>query len=173
MRDPEELIPVGKIIDTHGIKGQLKVHSYSGNADSLGSARSVTLKSPGGVLTEFALKGFKPNVGKFIISLAGHDDINQVLPLLGYEICLKRGQLPDLDEDEYYWSDLIGLSVVTEDGTLLGKIADIFETGSNDVYVVRGGEREHLIPAIADVIKEIDPAGGKVVIAPLDGLLDL
>jgi|PlaIllAssembly_1097288.scaffolds.fasta_scaffold31722_2 16S rRNA processing protein RimM len=173
MRDPEELIPVGKIIDTHGIKGQLKVHSYSGNADSLGSARSVTLKSPSGVLTEFALKGFKPNVGKFIISLGGHDDINQVLPLLGYEICLKRGQLPDLDEDEYYWSDLIGLSVVTEDGTMLGKIADIFETGSNDVYVVRGGEREHLIPAIADVIKEIDPAGGKVVIVPLDGLLDL
>ena len=173
MRDPEDLIPVGKLIDTHGIRGQLKVHSYSGNADSLGSARTVTLKTPAGVLTEYVLKGFKANSGRFIIALAGFDDINQATPLVGCEICLKRGQLPDLEEDEYYWSDLIGLAVETEDGTQLGRIADIFETGSNDVYVVRGGEREHLIPAIADVIKTIDPAGGKVVIVPLDGLLDL
>ena len=173
MRDPEELIPVGKIIDTHGIRGQVKVHSYSGNADSLGSARYVTLKSPAGVLSELALKGFKANTGRFIISLAGYDDINLAIPLVGHEVCLKRNQLPVLDEDEFYWSDLIGLSVITEDGTLVGTIADIFETGSNDVYVVRGDEREHLIPAIADVIKSVDPVGGKVVIAPLDGLLDL
>lgn len=173
MRDPEELIPVGKISDTHGIKGQLKVHSYSGNADSLGSARTVFVKSPAGVLNEIALTGFKANSGRFIITLKGYDDINQAIPLVGSEICLKRGQLPGLDEDEYYWSDLIGLRVVTEDGTLLGSIADIFETGSSDVYVVRGGQREYLIPAIADVVRKVDPVGGTVVITPLDGLLDL
>ncbi len=173
MSDPEELIPVGKIIDTHGIKGQVKVHSYSGNADSLVAARSVMLKSPAGTLREFAVKGFNANSGRFIITLADLDDINLAIPHVGSEICLKRCQLPELDADEYYWSDLIGLQVVTEDGTPLGSIADIFETGSNDVYVVRGGEREYLIPAIAEVIKSIDPASGKVVITPLDGLLDL
>jgi 16S rRNA processing protein RimM len=173
MRDPEELIPVGKIIDTHGIKGQVKVHSYSGNADSLGSTRSVILKNPAGVLCEFAVKGFKANSGRFIVTLADLDDINMALPHVGSEICLKRCQLPELENDEFYWSDLIGLQVMTEDGTLLGSIADIFETGSNDVYVVRDGTREYLIPAIAEVIKVIDPAGGKVIIRPLDGLLDL
>lgn len=173
MRDPEELIPVGKIIGTHGIKGQMKLHSWSGNADSLSAVKAVTLKSPGGVLQEFAINCFKANSGKFIIGLKGFDDINQVQQFMGYELCLKRCQLPGLDEDEYYWSDLIGLQVFTDDGTLLGTVADIFETGSSDIYVVRNEEREYLIPAIADVIKAVDPAGGRIVITPLDGLLDL
>jgi len=173
MRDSEELIPVGKIIGPHGLKGQMKLHSYSGNVESLSAARSVTLKSPAGTLQEFIINGFNANSGKFIIGLQGVDDISLIEPLLGNEVCLKRGQLPGLAEDEYYWSDLIGLQVVTDDGTLLGTIADIFDTGSSDIYVVRGGDREYLIPAIADVIKAVDPAGGKVVITPLDGLLDL
>ncbi len=61
----------------------------------------------------------------------------------------------------------------TDDGALLGKVSDIFETGSSDIYVVQGEGREFLIPAIADVIKAVDPAGGRIVITPLDGLLDL
>ena len=173
MRDTEELIPVGKIIGTHGIKGQLKLHSYSGNPDSLSAAASLTLKSPGGVLQEFTVNCFKANSGKFIIGLQGLDDINLVQPFLGYEVCLKRGQLPGLEDDEYYWSDLIGLQVFTDDGNLLGTLEDIFETGSSDIYVVRGSGREYLIPAIADVIKAVDPEGGRIVITPLDGLLDL
>jgi len=173
MRDSEELIPVGKIIGTHGLKGQMKLHSYSGNVESLTAARSVTLKSASGTLQEFTIKGFNANSGKFIISLQGVDDISLVDPLLGNEVCLKRGQLPGLGEDEYYWSDLIGLQVVTDDGTLLGTVADIFDTGSSDIYVVRGEGREYLIPAIADVIKTVDPEGGRIVITPLDGLLDL
>ena len=173
MRDSEELIPVGKIIGTHGIKGQLKVHSYSGNFESLSAARSVVLKSAGGTLQEFTLKSINANSGKFIIGFTDFDDIDQVKPLVGNELCLKRCQLPKLTDDEYYWSDLIGLQVFTDDGTLLGKIAEIFETGSSDIYVVRNEKREYLIPAIADVVKQVDLAGGKIVITPLDGLLDL
>lgn len=173
MRDSDELIPVGKIIAPHGIKGQMKLHSWSGNAESLAAVRFVTLKSPTGTLREFTTTCFKANSGKFIIGLQGVDDINLVQPFIGSEVCLKRGQLPVLEEDEYYWSDLIGLQVYTDDGTLLGTVADIFETGSSDIYVVRNEEREYLIPAIADVIKSVDPTGGRIVITPLDGLLDL
>ncbi|MBK5277162.1 MAG: 16S rRNA processing protein RimM [Desulfuromonadales bacterium] len=173
MRDSEELIPVGKIIGTHGIKGQMKLHSYSGNADSLSVARSVTLKSPAGVLREVTLQSFNANSGKFIIGIKDFDDINLVEAFMGNEICLKRCQLSALDDDEYYWSDLIGLKVITDDGTLLGTVADIFETGSSDIYVVRNEEREYLIPAIGDVIKDIDPVGGKIIVTPIDGLLDL
>jgi 16S rRNA processing protein RimM len=173
MRDSEELIPVGKIIGTHGIKGQMKLNSYSGNADSLSAARSVTLRSPKGSLRELTLQSFNANSGKFIIGFKEFDDINLVESFQGYEICLKRGQLPALDDDEYYWSDLIGLKVITEDGTLLGTVADIFETGSSDIYVVKNEEREYLIPAIGDVIKDIDPVGGKIIVTPIDGLLDL
>jgi len=173
MSDSEELIPVGKIIGTHGIKGQLKIHSYSGNFESLSAARSVVLKSADGTLRELNLKCFNANSGKFIIGLQDFDDIDQVKPLVGNELCLKRGNLPKLSDDEYYWSDLIGLQVVTDDGMLLGAITDIFETGSSDIYVVRNDKREYLIPAIGDVIKQVDLVSGKIVITPLEGLLDL
>ena len=173
MRDSEELIPVGKIIGTHGIKGQLKVHSYSGNIESLSAARSVILKSADGALRELTLTSFKANSGKFIISLQDFDDIDQAKPLQGSELCLKRCHLPKLTDDEYYWSDLIGLQVITDDGSLLGTITDIFETGSSDIYVVQGEKREYLIPAIADVVKQVDLNGGRIIITPLEGLLDL
>lgn len=151
----------------------MKVHSYSGNFESLSAARSVVLKSADGTLKEFSLKSIKANSGKFIISLAGFDDINQAESLVGCELCLKRCHLPKLTDDEYYWSDLIGLQVVTDNGSLLGTVTDIFETGSSDIYVVQGETREYLIPAIADVVKQVDLNSGKIVITPLEGLLDL
>ncbi|MBT1073064.1 ribosome maturation factor RimM [Pelotalea chapellei] len=167
------LIPVGKLIGTHGIKGLLKLNSYSGNFDSLKAARTITLKFAQGTLQEFDLKSIAPHGGKPVIGLKGVDDINQALPLVGSELCLFRSQLPQTDEDEYYWCDLIGLSVFTVDDVELGTIFDIFETGSSDIYVVRRGEREYLIPAIADVITSVDLENGRVVVTPLEGLLDL
>jgi 16S rRNA processing protein RimM len=174
MGDPDELITVGKISGTHGIKGQLKVYSYSGNLESLGATRIILLKSPDGTtLQEFGVKGVKPHGPGFILSLKDFDSIDQVLPLVGSELCLRRSQLPEPEEDEYYWCDLLGLRVVTNDGIELGTLDDIFETGSNDVYVVRKGKQEYLIPAVASVISTVDLASGTMVVTPLDGLLDL
>jgi 16S rRNA processing protein RimM len=85
----------------------------------------------------------------------------------------RRDQLPETDEGEYYWVDLIGLRVVTDDGAELGTLREIIETGSNDVYVVQGREKEYLIPALADVVSSIDLEAGTMTVTPLDGLLDL
>lgn len=173
MTDADVLIPVGKIIGTHGIKGLLRVHSFSGNIESLQSSRTVTVKSPAGALTRFELKSVVPHAGKLMIGLQGLDDINLAEPLVGSEICLLRSQLPEPEDNEYYWCDLIGLQVATLDGRELGIVSDIFETGSNDVYVVRGAEQEYLIPAIATVISNIDLKTGRMLVTPLEGLLDL
>jgi 16S rRNA processing protein RimM len=174
MSDPDELIAVGRISGTHGIKGQLKVYSYSGNLESINATRIVTLKSPdGATLREIGIKGVKPHCNGFILSLNDYDDIDRALPLVGSELLLKRSQLPEPEDDEYYWCDLIGLRVVTSDGMELGTLDDIFETGSSDIYVVRKDKQEYLIPAIASVISSVDLAGGTMVITPLDGLLDL
>jgi 16S rRNA processing protein RimM len=169
----DELIPVGKISATHGIRGLLKLYSYSGNIESLQGSGTVLLKGKDGLLREFGLKGVSPHAGGFILALEGFSDIDQVQPLVGSELCLKRSQLPEPAEGEFYWRDLIGLTVVTDKGVVLGPVADIFETGSSDIYVVRGNNKEYLIPAIADVISEIDIPGKRIVITPLDGLLDL
>jgi len=169
----DELIPVGKICATHGIRGHLKLHSYSGNIESLQFSETVTLKGKDGTLKELGLKTVSPHAGGFIIALDGLNGINLVQPLVGSELCLRREQLPETAEGEYYWRDLIGITVITDQGMVLGPIADIFETGSSDIYVVRGSNKEYLIPAIADVISEIDIKGNRMIITPMDGLLDL
>ena len=173
MTDQDELVQVGKIIGTHGIKGLLKVFSYSGNFQSLQSAQTVLLKGKDGAIQEYAVKSIAAHAGGFILGLVDYSDINQVLFLSGSELCLKRSQLPAPEEDEYYWRDLIGLTVFTDQGVELGTLVDIFETGSSDIYVVRGSSKEYLIPAIADVIAYVDLPGKKMIITPLDGLLDL
>lgn len=173
MADQDEMVPVGKIVGTHGIKGLLKVFSYSGNIQSLQSAETVFLKGKDGRLIEYAVKSVSAHTGGFILGLADFSDINQVLSLSGSELCLKLSQLPPPDDGEYYWRDLIGLDVFTDQGVELGLLVDIFETGSSDIYVVRGNSKEYLIPAIADVIALVDIPGKKMIITPLDGLLDL
>jgi 16S rRNA processing protein RimM len=173
MTDQDELVPVGKIIGTHGIKGLLKVFSYSGNIKSLQSAKTALLRGKDGTLREYDVKSVSAHAGGFILGLDGFSDINQVLPLTGSELCLERSQLPVPEDDEYYWRDLIGLAVHTDQGVEIGTLVDIFETGSSDIYVVRGSSKEYLIPAIADVIAHIDISGKKMIITPLDGLLDL
>lgn len=173
MNNLDDLVPVGKITGTHGIKGLLKVHSFSGNLQSLQSAKTVVLKSRDSSLREYAVRGVSAHGGGFIIALEEFSDINQVLSLVGSILCLNQSQLPELEDGEYYWRDLIGLAVFTVQGVELGKIVDIFETGSSDIYVVRGISKEYLIPAIADVIAGVDMPGKRMTITPLDGLLDL
>ncbi|MDD5287139.1 MAG: ribosome maturation factor RimM [Desulfuromonadaceae bacterium] len=173
MNNPHELISLGKISATHGIRGHLKLYSYSGNIESLQCSETVFLKGKSGLLKEVGLKTVAAHAGGFILALDGFTDIEEVQPFVGNELCLKRSQLPEPAEDEYYWRDLIGLTVVTDKGVVLGPIADIFETGSSDIYVVRGNNKEYLIPAIADVISVIDIPGRRMIITPLDGLLEL
>jgi 16S rRNA processing protein RimM len=173
MSASDVLIPVGKIIGTHGIKGLLKVHSFSGNVESLQTCGTITVKSATGALTQYGLKSVVPHAGKLMIGLRSLDDISIAEPLIGSEICLLRSQLPVPEDNEYYWCDLIGLQVATVDGRELGIVAEIFETGSSDIYVVRGAEREYLIPAISSVINSIDLKTGRMLVTPLEGLLDL
>jgi 16S rRNA processing protein RimM len=110
---------------------------------------------------------------KVLITLKEFDNINQVLPLVGREVYALREQLPELSPDEYYWCDLLGLRVVTVGGEALGTLRDIIATGSNDVYVVSEGTREYLIPALEDVVVNIDLDAGVMTVSPPEGLLDL
>jgi len=169
------LIAVGRISGTHGIKGQLRLHSYSGNLESLQAAKSVLLRFPAGVTRQIQLKRAAYHSGKFLLTLDGVDTIEKAQELAGCELLLQRDQLPAPDADEYYWQDLLGLSVVTTEGQELGCIKEILETGANDVYLVRdeATRREYLIPAIASVITSVNLQTGCMTITPLEGLLDL
>ena len=97
-----------------------------------------------------------------IVRITGYDDRDQAVGLIGTEIGVPRDELPETDSDQYYWSDLEGLSVVHRDGTELGKVDHLLETGANDVMVVRG-ETERLVPFVMDkVVLGVDLAKGEI-----------
>jgi 16S rRNA processing protein RimM len=171
----ENLIAVGQISGTHGIKGQVKLHSYSGNLASLQAAKQVVLRSKAGTSHQVRIKHAANHCGKILLALDGFESIEQSTSLIGCELLLLREQLPAPDEDEYYWHDLLGLTVITTEGQTLGTIAEILETGANDVYLVKNIDtrREYLIPAVASVITSVNLQAGTMLITPLEGLLDL
>jgi 16S rRNA processing protein RimM len=173
MMHDADLILLGKITGTHGIKGQLKVFSYSGERDTFLSLSSVVLKEPSGKTETFAVAAAAVQGKKVLLSLEGFADINKAERLLGREVYAYSGQLPALSDGEYYWFQLEGLQVVTVQGDVLGRLTSLIPTGSNDVYVVTAGEREYMIPAVEDVVVEIDLTGRIMKVDPPEGLLDL
>ena len=147
---------VGAITGVHGIKGALKF---------LKECESDKILQPGAKLYRIAVNGMKDTVtvqgfrqsGKFhLLILEGVEDRTQAESLVGSTLYVEQSVLPQLEEGTYYWFELIGLSVFTMDGSYVGKIAEIIPTGANDVYAVRDGGRETLIPAIHSVIQSVD-----------------
>lgn len=173
MPSREDLILLGRIMGTHGVRGQLKVLPYSGEADGVKASRTLFVGGTGDVWNAYPVAAVSGHGKKLLVRLQRLDTIEQVQHLIGSEIYALRSELPPLEEGEYYWQDLMGMQVVTEDGEVLGPITDIFSTGSNDVYAVQGRDKEYLIPAIADVVVNVDLQHRIMTISPLEGLLDL
>ncbi len=173
MSRENEPVLLGKIVATHGIKGQLRVAVYSGEFETILSLASLMLKGPDGRMETFQVAAVAVHGKKLILSLKEYDNINQSLPLVGHEVYVERDQLPVLSEGEFYWFDLLGLRVETDHGEILGELVDIIATGSNDVYVVKDGKREYLIPALEDIVLDVNLDAGIMKVSPPEGLLDL
>jgi 16S rRNA processing protein RimM len=168
----DNLILMGKVTATHGIKGQLRVVPYSGMADNLLHCEHLLLRDPKGLVNKFEVASVAIHGKKLLLTLKGFSGINQVLHFVGSEILLNKEQLAQPEDDEYYWHDLIGMKVVTTDGTDLGILDSIIETGSNDVYVAVAKGKEYLIPAFSDTVS-IDVQARIMTVTPFEGLFDL
>ena len=153
-------IPIGKIIGAHGIKGNLKVHSYAESLSPFETGTMIRVKNARSQEKNYLIKWVKPHSKGILLALEDIDDRSQAEALIGAELFIPQSELPDLDDDTYYWFELIGMEVYSTKDEYLGRIDSIFPTGSNDVYVVTPVEgknsREILIPALAWVLKEID-----------------
>ena len=165
-----EFIEIGKILKCHGLRGQLKVKSYLESDDILQNLDKLFLKQGGCEVLSSKLESVQITHKGILLKLEGINDTESAEKLIGYQVLIQANALEQLPEDEYYWWEIIGLEVIREDGLILGRIDSIFPTGSNDVYVCRGKEREILLPAIADVIKKIDKEKGIMIVRLLDGL---
>ncbi len=150
---------VGQIAGLYGITGWVKVISHTQPRAGILDYNPLYLNNSGGWQPIEVQAGRLQGKG-VILKLGGYADRNASAPLLGRNIAIRREQLPPLPPDEYYWTDLQGLRVVTQHGVALGTVERLFETGANDVLVV-GGERERLIPFIpGEVILKVDLAQG-------------
>lgn len=165
-----DLIEIARIHGPHGLKGKIRVTPFG---DSFERFRTYTHLIIGQLGAPVKVLSSENRRGSYVIALEGITSISQVEDIRGETLYITREQLGDPGEDEHYWRDLMGLKVIDLTGRVLGEVVDIFATGSNDVYVV-DKERQYLIPATRDVVREISLEKGCIVIdaAPLEGLLD-
>jgi 16S rRNA processing protein RimM len=167
-----ELLEIGRIIRPQGLAGRLKVLSYLDSQDVLDGLRELFIGRNAQEVTVFPLHAVQKGREFFILTLGGIGDKDTALRSVGSSVWMPADMMKKLPDGEYYWHEIIGLDVVTEEGRNLGRIESVFPTGSNDVYVCRGSEKEILLPAIGDVVLKIDKDRGIMVVRLLKGLAE-
>ena len=167
MKPPEpEFITIGSILSPFGNQGQLKVLVLTDLPERFSPASEIYIERL--LMTISSTVWHK---GKAIIKLKSINNYTEADKLRGKIIELPSSQVNPLPQGQYYHFQLIGLEVKTDQGEHLGFITDILNTGSNDVYIVKGNRRDILIPAVCDVIKSVDLENGCLVIEAIDGLI--
>ena len=166
----KDLFPIGCVVKPHGVRGKIKVHYFGEEIGRFRRYRRVFIEDPEGVLRPYEIGEVTPQPPRLILQLQGLQTIEDIQPLLGKEIFIRKESLPALPTGEYYWMDLLGLDVVTDGGKCIGKITRIFPTGANDVYVVQGKRGEIFVPAIESVIRRIDCQEKVMEVGWMEGL---
>lgn len=167
-----DYITVGEIAAPFGVRGEVKVIPYTDFPERFEKTRKLFLNKDG-LLQQVCIDRAILREKDVILKIKGIDTPEEAAEYRRALLQIPRDEVWPLPADSYYRFQIIGLTVTTADGVALGRVADILETGSNDVYVVRdNGKREYLIPALRDVIKDIDLEKGLMVIQPLPGLLE-
>jgi len=170
----DKWLTIGKIINTHGIRGELKVWPHTDFPEVRFKAGSRLMLQPpdGGEPFGVEVQDARPHKNVYLVKLKGFDNINQVEKYKGGSLVVPDDDRVPLAEGEYYIRDIVGCSVVTEDGRELGTITDVLQPSANDVWVVRlPAGRELLIPVIDDVVLDVDVARRTVKVRLLEGML--
>lgn len=169
----EDYLRIGTIASTHGIKGEVKVFPTTDDLNRFKQLKECILDTGREKMT-LEIEGVKFFKQMAILKFKGFDNINDIEKYRGKDLLVTRAEAVPLEEDEYFIPDLIGLKVVTEDGAEFGIMADVMQTGANDVYVVTMNDgKEILLPAIKECILDINLETGLMKIHLMDGLLDL
>jgi 16S rRNA processing protein RimM len=160
LADAADRVVMGRIAAPFGVKGWVKVQPYSEDPDALMDFESWCV-GRGAQQVQYTVEAIQDHGNALVAKLAGIDDRDAAYALRGQEISVARSDLPPPEENEFYWSDLVGLAAVNRDGIELGTVTSLLETGAHDVLVVQG-KREHLIPFVAAFVGRVDLAGGTI-----------
>ena len=167
---PGDWVVVGTVTGVHGVRGEVKVLPTGERPGRLGELKSVTLALKSGRRVPARVVGYRPYEGKGVdlLIFEGYADRTAAGALTGAQVLVEAGESPPPPEGEFYEWQIVGLQVFTTDGRDLGAVEEVLHTGANDVYVTPEG----LLPATAEVIKEIDLTARRIVVEPVPGLLD-
>lgn len=168
----EDLFQVGIISSTHGVRGEVKVFPTTDDVSRFNKLKTVLLDT-GSEQISLEIENVKFFKQFAILKFKGYDNINDIEKYKGKSLLVTRENAVDLEEDEYFVADLIGIEVVSDDGALKGSLKDVIETGANDVYVISLEDgRELLLPAIRECILDVSLQDNRMKIHVLDGLLE-
>ncbi len=166
---PEKLV-VGEVVKAHGIRGEIQVYPYTERPEAFKQFKKVFTgqnHSQSYEILSVKTKGPK----KVVLALKGLDTRTDAEALIGQKLWILPDQLPELGRDEYYHYQLIGLLVVDAQGQTIGRVEDVMETGAHSIYVVSGPKGEVLIPAVGQIVREIDLEKGVIIVDLPPGLL--
>jgi 16S rRNA processing protein RimM len=167
--DKSSLVAVGKVVRTHGIRGALKVLAYGETLGEMEAGEKL-FSMEGNGQRQLTLVSLNVQKRVLIVEFEEIGSMDQAQALTGKDLFIDKERLPGLASGEYYHFQLIGLSVETKEGKPLGTLSAVLETGGNDVYVVEKGGKELLIPAIEEVIGEVDLLNGRLIVDLPEGL---
>ena len=168
----EQLLRVGVISSTHGVRGEVKVYPTTDDVNRFKKLKNVVLDT-GKEHLKLEVSGVKFFKNQVILKFKGIDNINDIEKYKGKYLLVNREDAVALEENENYVADLIDLKVVTDEGQVLGVLTEVMETGANDVYVVETEDgKELLLPAIRDCILDVDLETEVMTVHILPGLLD-
>ena len=161
---------VGKIINTHGIKGGLKVIPLTDYDERFEELEWVYIE---GLKDKFYITSVSYQKSNLIINFKGYQDINLVEKFKGKYLLIDETQRRELPEDTFYISDIIGLEVYTVENQYLGKVKDVIQAGSNEVYLIQSQEgKEIMIPSVKEFIPEIDLEKKRITVNPIEGMIE-
>ena len=172
MPTSERIIPLGEIVSTHGIDGWLKLNPYNPETTILHAPLKVVLEREQ-VRATFDLESTRRHKRQILVKLQGIDGIGDAEHWVGFTLGVAEESLPELEPGEYYHYQVIGLEVFDTHGQRIGVVARTWSTPAGELYVVTGESKEYLIPAVKEIIEQVDLATGKMIINPPAGLLDL
>ncbi|MGF7057244.1 ribosome maturation factor RimM [Brassicibacter mesophilus] len=165
----DNYIRVGKILNTHGIKGDLKVLPLTDEPSRFEKLKTVFIDDEN---SKVEIEKVWYSKGFVMIRLNGYNDINEVIKFKNCYILIDEKDALKLPKDSFFISQIIGLTVFLSDGNELGEVVEVLQPGANDVYVIRGNNKEFLIPAVKEFVKEIDLDNNRMVIDPIEGLIE-
>lgn len=165
------LLWVGRVVKTQGIKGQMRVSSAGGIFLTFSAGNVVYFEQKEGSKRAFTVESSRPHKEMTILALREVKRIEEAEELVGCSVYVDKADLEPLPPGEFYWYQLQGLRVETEDGTRLGILEEILPTGGNDVFVVRKDDQEILLPATEEVVVRVDLKEKIMVVHLLEGLL--